>query len=278
MVILGIVAAFLIAYIVYITIHLKRWQTSRQDLGPYQGIAMTQDHPAANITPFDSLESHSGGNVPQFSVYSLIMFYSLLVAKKNKFLFGFSEHNPGEDVRIAICRPDGTWHFTDSCMPSHLQAYQKLTSLHLLYPPDRQPACSPSAPPHDFLPTKPKRQGPLMIQQLWFPIWPKGSTTASMSLRAMSTPLWWSLYYIVDDEPSSIINPPLWHPRTFRYLLTFGVFDFFVYVHTSYHIYTSTRMDDCIRHYFSCTLHPYSTSTLPHNLVMCSTVLAPSQL
>jgi hypothetical protein len=117
-VILGIVAAFLIAYIVYITIRLKRRQTSGQDLGPYQGTAMTQDHPAANITPFGSVGPHSGGNFPRFSAYLLTVFYSLLVAKLFFFVFlCFSEHNPGEDMRIAIRRPDGAWHFTDSRTP-----------------------------------------------------------------------------------------------------------------------------------------------------------------
>jgi hypothetical protein len=32
-------------------------------------------------------------------------------------LFGFSEYNPGEDMCIAIRRPDGAWHFTDSHTP-----------------------------------------------------------------------------------------------------------------------------------------------------------------
>jgi len=81
------VAAFLIAYIVYITIRLKRRQTSGQDLGPYQGTAMTQDHPAANITPFGSVGPHSGGNYPRFSAYLLTVFYSLLVAKLFLFFF-----------------------------------------------------------------------------------------------------------------------------------------------------------------------------------------------
>ena len=166
MVILGIVAAFLIAYIVYITIHLKWQQTSEQDLGPYQGIAMTQDHPAANITPFGSLGLHSGGNVPRFSVYSLIVFYSLLVAKKINSCWAFqstTQEKTCVSPFVAL-----TVHGTSPTPArlSHPQAYQKLTSLHLPYPPDRQPACSPSAQPRDFLPTKPKRQGPLMIQWL----------------------------------------------------------------------------------------------------------------
>ena len=70
-VILGIVAAFLIAYIVYITMRVKRRQTNGEDLGPYQGTAMNQDHPAANITPFGSVGPHSGANFPRFSVYLL---------------------------------------------------------------------------------------------------------------------------------------------------------------------------------------------------------------
>lgn len=92
-VILGILAAFLISYVIYITVRLKRRQTSGDDLGPYQGTAMNQDHPAANITPFGSIGPNSGANFPRF------------------------KHNPGEDMRIAIRRPDGAWHFTDSRTP-----------------------------------------------------------------------------------------------------------------------------------------------------------------
>lgn len=92
-VILGILATFLIAYIVYITIRLKRRQTSGENLGPYQGTAMHQDHPAANIVPFGAVGPHSGGKIPRF------------------------KHKPGEEMRIAIRRPDGAWHFTDSRTP-----------------------------------------------------------------------------------------------------------------------------------------------------------------
>jgi len=92
-IILGILATFLIAYIVYITMRLKRRQTSGENMGPYQGTATHQDHPAANITPFGAVGPDSGGQIPRF------------------------KHNPGEEMRIAIRLPDGAWHFTDSRTP-----------------------------------------------------------------------------------------------------------------------------------------------------------------
>ncbi|KAF8959921.1 hypothetical protein BDZ97DRAFT_1922529 [Flammula alnicola] len=92
-VILGIVGAFLIAYIIYITRRVNRRQSNGEISGPYQGTAMHQDHPAANITPFGAAGPHYGGQVPRF------------------------KHNPGEDMRIALRRPDGAWHFADSRTP-----------------------------------------------------------------------------------------------------------------------------------------------------------------
>jgi len=92
-VILGIVATLLIAYIVYITFHLKRRQSNGEDMGPYQGTLLHTDHPATHIIPFGAGGPHSGRTVPQY------------------------KHNPGEDMRIAIRRPDGAWHFADSRTP-----------------------------------------------------------------------------------------------------------------------------------------------------------------
>jgi len=164
-VILGIVATFLIAYIVYITIRLKRRQTSGQDLGPYQGTAMTQDHPAANITPFGSVGPHSGGNFPRFSAYSLTAFYSLLVAKLffSFFLWLFQSTTQEKTCASPFVGPMA--HGTSPTLAhlSHPRAYQKSTSLHPPYPPDRQPAYSPSTQARDSFPTKPKKQGPLSI-------------------------------------------------------------------------------------------------------------------
>jgi hypothetical protein len=46
---------------------------------------------------------------PYFTLSSLLKIFF--------FLFGFSEHNPAEDMHIAIHRPNGAWHFTDSPTP-----------------------------------------------------------------------------------------------------------------------------------------------------------------
>ncbi|KAF9479099.1 hypothetical protein BDN70DRAFT_879166 [Pholiota conissans] len=93
-VVLVIVAAFLIAYVMYITVRLKRRQESGDILGPTQGTVINdQDHPAANITPFGAVGPNAGSRAPRF------------------------KHNPGEDMRIALRRPDGAWHFTDSRTP-----------------------------------------------------------------------------------------------------------------------------------------------------------------
>lgn len=90
-IILGIVGAFLMTYIIYITLHVKRRQDSGEVVGPYQGtLILNDDHPAARITPFGGT---AGGYGPRF------------------------KHKPGEDMRIAVRRPDGAWHFTDSRTP-----------------------------------------------------------------------------------------------------------------------------------------------------------------
>jgi len=192
-VILGIVAAFLIAYIVYITICLKRRQTSGQDLGPYQGTAMTQDHPAANITPFGSVGPHSGGNFPRFSAYLLTVFYSLLVAKLFlfSFLFGFQSTTQEKTCASPFVGPMAHGTSPTPARLSHPWAYQKSTSLHPPYPPDRQPACPPSTHARDFLPTKPKKQEPLAI----YP----------MNLASKSTPRLRRRRHII----ASLVNPTL---------------------------------------------------------------------
>ncbi|KAF8161535.1 hypothetical protein B0H34DRAFT_383755 [Crassisporium funariophilum] len=93
-VVLGIVAACLIAFVIYITLRLKRRQSSGKAFGPYQGTVMHHEHPAAHITPFGAGGPHSGGRCRD-SV----------------------QRPPGEDMRIAIRRPDGAWHFADSRTP-----------------------------------------------------------------------------------------------------------------------------------------------------------------
>lgn len=93
MVILGIIGAFLVAFVLYITLRLKRRQSNGEDSGPYQGTVMHSDHPAAQITPFAEGNGRGAGHGPKF------------------------HHNPGEDMRIALRRPDGAWHFADSRTP-----------------------------------------------------------------------------------------------------------------------------------------------------------------
>lgn len=89
---LGIVGVALIGFIIYITVRLKRRRPDEAS-GPYKGTSVHHEHPAAQITPFGGGGPHSGRNVPQF------------------------KYTPGEDMRIAIRRPDGAWHFADSRTP-----------------------------------------------------------------------------------------------------------------------------------------------------------------
>ena len=66
-IILGIVGAFLLGYIVHITLQVKRRQDKEAEAaGPYQGTLINSDeHPAAQITPFGSgVGGYSG---PRFS-------------------------------------------------------------------------------------------------------------------------------------------------------------------------------------------------------------------
>ncbi|KAH9485784.1 hypothetical protein JR316_0002699 [Psilocybe cubensis] len=91
--VLAIAGAFLIGFVIMTTLRLKRRQASGEIAGPYQGALIHSDHPATHITPFGAAGHHPGGTAPKF------------------------KHKPGEDMRIAIRRPDGAWHFTDSRTP-----------------------------------------------------------------------------------------------------------------------------------------------------------------
>lgn len=67
-IVLTIVAAFLITYIMYITVRLKKRQENGEIHGPNQGTVIhDDDHPAANITPFGAVGPNAGGKVPRFS-------------------------------------------------------------------------------------------------------------------------------------------------------------------------------------------------------------------
>ncbi|KAF9047671.1 hypothetical protein BJ165DRAFT_1117351 [Panaeolus papilionaceus] len=90
-VILGIAAFFLVLYIIHITIKLKRRQRAEGTEGPFAGTVLAGEHLAAKITPFG--EGVAGSRGPRYN------------------------HTPGSDMRIALRRPDGAWHFADSRTP-----------------------------------------------------------------------------------------------------------------------------------------------------------------
>lgn len=72
-IVLGIVAAFLITFIVYITLRVKRREVSGDTLDPH-GTVIHQDHPAAHITPFGAVGAQIGGRVPRFCKCIVILF------------------------------------------------------------------------------------------------------------------------------------------------------------------------------------------------------------
>ena len=71
-VVLSILAAILVAYIIYTTLKTKRRQMRSEHAGPYQGTVIQSDHPAAEIAPFGS-NSYSGATGPKFSVFSVLV-------------------------------------------------------------------------------------------------------------------------------------------------------------------------------------------------------------
>jgi len=91
-IVLSILAAFLIVYIIFITLKAKKEQPNSERAGPYTGTTISPNHPAAEIAPFGNY-SHSGATGPRY------------------------KHTPGEDMRIAVRRPDGGWNFSDSRTP-----------------------------------------------------------------------------------------------------------------------------------------------------------------
>lgn len=95
-VVLGVAAALLIAGVIYTTLRMKRRRStttnvdgSESFVSPPLGTSVDHYHPAARITPFGS----PGGETPRF------------------------KHTPGADMRIAMRRPDGAWHFADPRSP-----------------------------------------------------------------------------------------------------------------------------------------------------------------
>jgi len=95
-IVLGVVGALLVVGVVYATWRMRRKRSSDNAdsiesslVYHTQGTSLDQSHPAARITPFGSPE----GETPRF------------------------KHTPGADMRIAMRRPDGAWHFADPRMP-----------------------------------------------------------------------------------------------------------------------------------------------------------------
>ncbi|KAJ8697216.1 hypothetical protein PTI98_007014 [Pleurotus ostreatus] len=117
-VVLGIVAAILIAGIIYMTLRFRRKQSDSPDPskadhrpGPSYGTSLSSNHFAARITPFGALGA--GGEAPQFGEYSY------LSASRHApiVLAPASAHRPGENMRVAIRRADGGWQFLDQRSP-----------------------------------------------------------------------------------------------------------------------------------------------------------------
>jgi len=93
MVVLGVFGGIaLISFVIYITNRLKKRQ-SHEGFGAYEGTSVRPESLAAQITPFGGSGPHRGRNMPRFM------------------------RTPGEDMRIAFRRPDGSWHIGDSLVP-----------------------------------------------------------------------------------------------------------------------------------------------------------------
>jgi len=82
----------LIGFVIYITNRLKK-RRPHETYGPYEGTLVRPDDLAAQITPFGGSGPHRGRNMPRFM------------------------RTPGEDMRIAFRKPDGSWHIGDSLSP-----------------------------------------------------------------------------------------------------------------------------------------------------------------
>jgi len=82
----------LIGFVIYITNCLKK-RRPNEAFGPYEGTLVHPADLAAQITPFGGSGPHRGRNMPRFM------------------------RTPGEDMRVAFRRPDGSWHIADSRAP-----------------------------------------------------------------------------------------------------------------------------------------------------------------
>jgi len=155
-----------------------------------------------------------------------------------------------------------------SLTPAHLShpwAYQKSTSLHPPYPPDQQPACPSSTHARDFLPTKPKKQGPLMIYPttLASKLTPRlrrhrHIITSHVNPTLMITlHRWWAF---IDYQPPS--TSFLWAFRFFR-----------LHAHIIPYLYVNEDGWLYLPLFFELP-PPSSISVIPHDLVTCSIVFA----
>jgi len=68
-VVLGISGAFLIAFIIWLTLRVKRRESSGANLGPYQGSLIQETHPAADIIPFGAVGHNIGAKGPRYSAF-----------------------------------------------------------------------------------------------------------------------------------------------------------------------------------------------------------------
>lgn len=108
--VLGVAGLILLVGIVFITVRKRRRQQSdgEKPVGPFQGTAvLDKGHPAARIVPFGT-----PGTEGHFFRKSLLFF-----ALTNAGITFIAGHAPGQDMRIAIRRPDGAWDFTDPSEP-----------------------------------------------------------------------------------------------------------------------------------------------------------------
>ncbi len=65
-IVLSILAAFLVTYVIYLAIGVKRRRMNGEHSGPYQGTVIHSAHPAAQIIPFGH-GSQPGAQGPIFS-------------------------------------------------------------------------------------------------------------------------------------------------------------------------------------------------------------------
>ena len=127
-IVLGIVAAFLITFIVYITLRVKRREVNGETLDPPHGTVIHQDHPAAHITPFGAVGAQYGGRVPRFCEYFVIL---------QLFFFadGLTQRtHPGRTCASRSAAPTAHGTLPTPALRSPPPGYQKSTSYPHQFP------------------------------------------------------------------------------------------------------------------------------------------------